>query len=130
MVSLFLGETGNREAGNGHVTICRVAENKCNEVTAGLAPKWSADALRIHYLRSTSRSGWFDLWSSSRDGARAQKIVTLGPFRGDEVHFDVSREGWIVWAPSHEGETLAWRSAIAGASGRRGGARLRSHAAM
>jgi Tol biopolymer transport system component len=103
-----IGESGTRESGNAHVNICRPVQNECREVSVGLAPKWSADGLRIYYLRPATRLGWFDMWSASEDGSGEQRITTLGPFRADEVHFDVSRDGRIVWAPSHEGRKELW----------------------
>jgi Tol biopolymer transport system component len=104
----ILGESGVRELGNSHVAICRAVENECREVSAGLAPKWSADGLRIYYLRPAARPGWLDLWSAARDGRRERMVTTLGPFRADEIHFDISRAGQIVWAPTHEARHELW----------------------
>jgi hypothetical protein len=104
----ILGESGNRENGAAHITICRASGDECRDLTAGLAPKWSADSLSIYYLRAADQSGWFDLWHASRAGTGAGKIATLGPFRGDEIHFDVSREGRIVWAPRRQGRQELW----------------------
>ncbi|HWB84035.1 MAG TPA: hypothetical protein VG675_07840 [Bryobacteraceae bacterium] len=105
----ILGESGSREIeGNSRITICEKAGNRCREVTYGLAPRWSADGHRIYFLRRTQRVGWFDLWAAARDGAEEQRITTLGQFRSDSIHFDVSREGRIVWAPVHPGRQELW----------------------
>jgi Tol biopolymer transport system component len=104
----ILGESGNRELGNSRIAVCDSAGNDCREVTTGLTPKWSADGRRIYYLRPAEQPGWFDLWCASRDGGGERRITSLGPFRADEIHFDVSRDGWILWAPVHEGKRELW----------------------
>jgi Tol biopolymer transport system component len=108
----ILGETGDREAGETTVAICRIADSGCTAVTPGLTPRWSADGRVIYFLRGTRRAGWFDLWSASRDGSGQRKVDTLGPFRNDAVHFDVSRDGKVVWASVHTGRRELWLSEL------------------
>jgi Tol biopolymer transport system component len=108
----IMGESGNRGAGDGQVTICNVREKSCQEITGGLTPKWSADGQRIYFLRRSDRPEWFDLWTASRDGADPQRITTVGPFRADSINFDVSLDGRIIWAPSHEGRQELWLASL------------------
>jgi Tol biopolymer transport system component len=108
----IMGESGNRGAGDGQVTICAAQENNCREITGGLTPKWSADGRSIYFLRRSDRPEWFDLWFASRDGADPRRITTIGPFRADLINFDVSLEGRIIWAPSHEGRQELWLASL------------------
>ena len=53
----ILGESGRRETGESSIALCRISDNRCTEVTAGLAPRWSADGRLIYFLRAAKRSG-------------------------------------------------------------------------
>jgi Tol biopolymer transport system component len=108
----ILGESGNRETGETSVAICRIADNGCTPVTPGLAPRWSVGGRLIYFLRGSDRSGWYHLWSASRDGSGQRRIVTLGPFRNDAIHFDVSSDGRVVWASVHTGRQELWLSEL------------------
>jgi Tol biopolymer transport system component len=100
---LLLGSTHD-----DRVAICPASGGECALVTRGHHARWSADNTRIYFLRSRGNSGWFELWSASRDGSGEKSIALLGPFRSFLVHFDVSKRGHIVWAPFHEGRQELW----------------------
>jgi hypothetical protein len=106
---MIVGESGGRGRAGAQLTVCRWPVNECRKVSEGLAPKWSGDGMRIYFLRPTAR-GAFDLWSATRDGEDERKITTLGQFRLDEIYFDVSQEGRIIWAPIHTARQELWLS--------------------
>ncbi len=108
----ILGESRSRQAGESRVAICRIPENQCTELAPGLTPKWSADGTRIYFLRAAERVGRFHLWSAARDGSAQRRIGTLGPFRADGIHFDVSPDGHVVWAPVRSGRQELWLAEV------------------
>ena len=93
---------------DNHVRICPAEGGECTTFTSGSRARWSSDGSQVYFFRTAQTPGWFDLWSASRDGSREKRITPMGPFRSLEIHFDVSREGQIIWAPFQEGEQELW----------------------
>jgi len=98
------------ETVDAHVAIRRASENECASVTTGLRPKGSQNGHHIYFLRADQRPGWFELRSADRNGSDEKEIDELGPFRPTEVHFDVSRQGAVVWAPNHIARHELWEA--------------------
>jgi Tol biopolymer transport system component len=99
----LLGSLNERE-----VVSCPADGAPCTFVTTGNRPRWSRDSSRIYFLRPTERPDTFELWSASPDGTNEERTVELGPFSQAQIHFDVSRQGQIVFAPLRQSREELW----------------------
>jgi hypothetical protein len=51
-----------------------------------------------------------ELWSIDRDGRNERQLGTLGPFNVSAIHYDVSKDGQVVWTIVRTGESRIWLS--------------------
>jgi hypothetical protein len=85
----------------------------CRRLTDGFFPVWSGDGSSIYFLRDTDNARLKELWSITTDGRNARKVFdSMGPFRGIDVNFDVSRTGEIVWNEYLEGRHELWQATL------------------
>jgi Tol biopolymer transport system component len=90
------------------IMMCPASGESCTVVTAGNRPKWSRDGSQIYFFRATQYPDRFELWSAARDGSKERRISELGPFSEAQIHFDVSSQGHIVWAPYRQNRQELW----------------------
>jgi Tol biopolymer transport system component len=109
---------GSLVAGSQHgprgslVTVCRVAEAECRQLTGGSFPKWSPAGDRLYFVRPAAKGGSTELWSIGADGSSEQRVLDLGTFRFIDVFFDISTTGKLTWAPLHAGRQELWTAAV------------------
>jgi len=93
------------------VAVCPIDGSACRELAAGHRPVWSANGSAIYFLRDTAIPAVKELWSMKTDGTDQRKVHDrIGPFRGIDVIFDVSRNGEIVWSEFIEGRHELWQA--------------------
>ena len=92
------------------VVACAIA-GPCHPLADGAQPVPSADGSRVFFLRpSALGSASRELWSIDRDGRNERQLGTLGPFNVTAIHFDVSKDGQVVWTTVRNGENRIWLS--------------------
>jgi eukaryotic-like serine/threonine-protein kinase len=93
------------------VAVCPIDGSACRELAPGHRPVWSANGSAIYFLRDTAIPAVKELWSMKTDGTDQRKVHDrIGPFRGIDVIFDVSRNGEIVWSEFIEGRHELWQA--------------------
>jgi serine/threonine protein kinase len=104
---------GGAVGGARVVWICASGAGPCRRLTDGFFPVWSGDGSSIYFLRDTDNARLKELWSIATDGRNARKVFdAMGPFRGIDVNFDVSRTGAIVWNEYLEGRHELWQATL------------------
>jgi dipeptidyl aminopeptidase/acylaminoacyl peptidase len=94
------------------VTVCRVDETTCRQLTDGSLPKWSPTGDRLYFVRPAATGGSTALWTIGADGTSEQLVLDLGTFRPIDVFFDVSGTGMLTWAPLHAGRQELWTATV------------------
>ncbi len=90
------------------VMTCPVAGGDCTVVTKGFHPVLSADGSRLYFFRPGDSRDSPVLWVAGRDGRNEKKVAVLSRMRMIDVHFDVSPQDQVVWAPFREGRHELW----------------------
>jgi len=92
------------------VTTCPADGSECTALTKGFQPKWSGDGRMLYFLRRGESPTSPELWSIDLASKSEKKHAVLGPFRVIDLHFDLSPQNQVVYAPFEQGRSELWQA--------------------
>jgi hypothetical protein len=84
----------------------------CAVTTAGSRPYLPGDGSRLYFFRAGPSPLHPEIWVRELASGAERLLRTVGRFRGIDIHFHVSDDGAIVWAPFQEGRHELWMAEL------------------
>ncbi len=101
---------GSRE---GTIHRCDAASLRpCTPITSGSRPFLPGAGTHLYFFRQGPAALLREIWVKDLGSGDERLIDTIGPLRFIDLHFHVSSNGTIVWAPFQEGRHELWMAEL------------------